>query len=101
MIGHQDKRITPEIIPPPVSFQACEICVEIRRIMKESGAAVAADNDVIEGAGEFHARFASHRGTLQEIAHINQYSCLTPLFFKRRLLQAGLTGHPDKISFSS
>jgi hypothetical protein len=46
--------------------------------MKEGCAAVAADNDVIEGAGEFHARFASHRGTLQEIAHINQYSCLTP-----------------------
>jgi hypothetical protein len=46
--------------------------------MKEGGAAVAADNDVVEGAGEVHARFASHRGTLQETAHINQYSCLTP-----------------------
>jgi hypothetical protein len=46
--------------------------------MKEGGAAVAADNDVVEGAGEVHARFASHRGTLQETTHINQYSCLTP-----------------------
>jgi hypothetical protein len=69
------------MIPPPVPFQALEIGVIIGRIMKEGGAAVAADNDVVEGTGEVHARFASHRGTLQETTHINQYSCLTPFPF--------------------
>jgi hypothetical protein len=48
--------------------------------------AVALDNDVVEGAGEVHARFASHRGTLQEPTRINQYSCLTPFFLTRIVL---------------
>ena len=80
VIGHQDKRIAPETIPPPVPFQAGEIRLIVRLIMKERRAAIAAGNDVIEGAGEFHARFSSPRQNLQKTTYINSYSCLTPFF---------------------
>lgn len=66
VIGQQDIGIAPEAIPPAVAFKAFEIRFLIRVVMKEGRAAVAAGDHVIEGAGEFHARFSCHRRSLEK-----------------------------------
>jgi len=65
VITHQDKRITPETIPLAIAFKAYEIRGIIRLVMKEGHAAVATDNNVIEGTREFHTRFSSHSQKIQ------------------------------------
>lgn len=69
VIGHQDKRITPEMIPPPVPLQALEIGVIIRRLMKGGGPAVAADNDVVGRRGSPRAVCEPSRDPIRTHTH--------------------------------
>ena len=79
MIGHEDVGLDGDAIASAIAFEAVQIGGIILLIMENSRTAVAADDHMIEGAGEVDTWFTGHWGwILRPSPPSNQYSGLTP-----------------------
>ena len=79
MIGHEDVGLDGDAIASAIAFEAVQIGGIILLIMENSRTAVAADDHMIEGAGEVDTWFTGHWGWILRPSPLsNQYSGLTP-----------------------